>query len=84
MADNQVHYAEGYHEIFGDSDSEDDLFDFEGFQDLGPDSGDDITDESESEDNGGDDDDELVQRLNFVPEDPFLNDHNWLNMVAGM
>ena len=67
-----VQYADGYHEIFADSDSEGE--DFHGFH-LGPD-----LSESESEvddDESGKDDDrdeEQVQGRNFVEEDPFAND----------
>ena len=65
-------YADGYHEIFADSDSVGE--DFQGFH-LSPDSS-----ESESEaddDKSGKDDDrneEQVQGRNFVEEDPFAND----------
>ena len=65
MADNDVQYADGYHEIFGDSNSDDDFY-FEGLaaDKLGPDSAD-----SDSEDSDGEE--EVTN--NFVREDPFAN-----------
>ena len=72
MADNDAQYADGYHEIFGDSDSDDEDFYFEGFaaDKLGPDSAD-----SDSEDSDGEE--EVAN--NFVREDPFANvyQHAW-------
>ena len=73
MADNDAQYADGYHEIFGDSDSDDEDFYFEGFaaDKLSPDSAD-----SDSEDSDGEE--EVAN--NFVREDPFANvyQHAWL------
>ena len=80
MAANDVQYADGYHEIFGDSDDEDFYFEgfdedfyFEGFaaDELGPDSAD-----SDSEDSDG----EEEVAINFVRDDPFTNvyQHAWL------
>ena len=72
MADNDVQYADGYQEIFGDNDSDDEDFYFEGFaaDELGTDSAD-----SDSEDSDGE---EVAN--NFVREDPFANvyQHAWL------
>ena len=64
MADNDVQYADGYHEIFGDNDSDEDFY-FEGFaaDELGTDSTD-----SDSEDSDGE---EVTN--NFVREDLFAN-----------
>ena len=73
MADNDVQYADGCHEIFGDSDSDDEEFYFEGFaaNKSSPDSAD-----SDSEDSDGEE--EVTN--NFVREDPFANvyQHAWL------
>ena len=73
MADSDVQYADGYHEIFGDSHSDDEDFYFEGFaaDELGPESAD-----SDSEDSDGEE--EVTN--NFVREDPFANiyQHAWL------